>query len=176
MNDNQNCWPSRNGLRIGHLSVNHIYNKITDITTTLSNSRKPFHVFGLSESRLTINMPSCDLSIHGYSILRRDSKTNNETVLIIYINDILSYKHLSHPDQPGVEAFWLKISISKSTPILVGFCYREPASRVDWVHAFTAMMDNVVFECKELILFGDFNIDFQKPNSEWAYIHTTCNN
>ena len=94
-------------------------------------------------------MPSCDLSKPGYSILRRDSKTNNETGLIIYISDILSYKHL---DQPGVEAIWLEISIFKSTPILVGFCYRNPASRVDWIHAFTAMMDNVVFESKELIL------------------------
>ena len=109
MNENQNCWPSRDGLRIVHLNANHIYNKITDITTTLSNSGKPFHVFSLSESRLTINMPSCDLSIPGYSILRRDSKTNNETGLIIYINDILSYKHLSHLDQPGVEAVWLEI-------------------------------------------------------------------
>ena len=71
-------------------------------------------------------MPSCDLSIPGYSILRRDSKTNNETGLIIYINDILSYKHLSHLDQPGVEAVWLEIGFSKSTPILVGFCYRNP--------------------------------------------------
>ena len=143
----KNCWPSRDGLRTGHL--NKIYNKITDITTTLSNSGNPFHVFGLSESRLTINMPSCDLSIPGYSILRRDSKTNIETGLIIYINDILSYKHLSHLDQPGVEAVWLEIGFSKSTPILVGFCYRNPASRVDWIHAFTAMMDNVVFVSKE---------------------------
>ena len=175
MNENQNCWPTRDGLRIGHLNVNHIYNKITDITTTLSNSGKPFHVFGLSESRLTINMPSCDLSIPGYSILRRDSKANNETGLIIYINDILSYKHLSHLDQPGVEAVWLEIGFSKSTPILVGFCYRNPASRVDWVHAFTAMMDNVVFESKELILLGDFNIDLQKPNSQWTYNLDTYN-
>ena len=91
-----------------------IYNKITDITTILSNSGKPFHAVGLSELRLTINMPFCDLSIPGYSILRRDSKANNETGLIIYINDILSYKHLSHVDQPGVEA--IRNKYSKSTP------------------------------------------------------------
>ena len=152
MNENQNCWPSRDGLRIGHLNVNPIYNKITDITTTLSNSGEPFHVFWLSEWRLTINMLSCDLSVPGYSILRRDSKTNNETGLIIYTNDILCFKHLSHLDQPGVEAVWLEIGISKSTPILVGFCYTNPASRVDWIHAFKAMMDSVAFESKELIL------------------------
>ena len=93
-------------------------------------------------------MPSCDLSISGWSILRRDSNANNETGLVIYINDILSFKHLSHLDQSGVEAIWLEISISKSAPILVGFCYRNSASRVDWIHAFTAMMDNVFLNLK----------------------------
>ena len=93
-------------------------------------------------------MPSCDLSIPGYSFLRRDSKANNEIALIVYISDILSYKHLSHLDQPGMEA------------ILVDFCYRNPASRIDWIH--TTMMDNVVFERKETILLGDFNIGLQK--------------
>ena len=95
--------------------------------------------------------------------------------LIIYINDILSYKHLSHLDRPGVEAVWLENSISKSTPSLVGFCYRNPASRVDWMHAFTAMMDTVVFESKELILLGDFSIDLHKSNSQWTYDLDTYN-
>ena len=65
-----------------------------------------------------------------------------------------------------MEFTWLEINISKSTPILVGFCYRNPAFRIDWIHAFTAMMDNVVFESKEIILLGDFNIDLQKSNSQ----------
>ena len=165
---NQNCWPSRDGLRIGHLNINHVYSKITDVITTLSNSGRPFHIFGFSESRLTTNMPSCDLSIPGYTILRRDAKAANETGLIIYISNVLSYKHMSHLDQPGTEATWLEISTSKSTPTLVGYCYRNPASRVDWIHDFKAMMDNVAFESKEIILLGDFNIDLQKSNPQWT--------
>ena len=175
MNGNQNCWPSRDGLRLGHLNINHVYNKISDVTTTLSNSGRPFHVFGLSESRLTINMPSCDLAIPGYTILRRDPKTSNETGLIIYISNSLSYKHLSHLDHPGVESIWLEICIAKSSPILVGYCYRNPASRVNWIQDFMEMMDNVTFQGKELILLGDFNIDLNKPNQQWTNYLTTCN-
>ena len=168
MTVNQNCWPSRDGLRIGHLNINHVYSKITDVITTLSNSGRPFHIFGFSESRLTTNMPSCVLYIPGYTILRRDSKAANETGLIIYISNVLSYKHMSHLDQPGIEATWLEISTSKSTPILLGYCYRNPASRVDWIHDFTTTMDNVAFESKEIILLGDFNIDLQKSNPKWT--------
>ena len=67
-----------------------------------------------------------------------------------------------------MEAVWLEISISKSTPIVVGFCYRNPTSRVDWIHAFTAMMDNVLFESKQIILLGDVNVDLQKSNLQWT--------
>ena len=74
---------------------------------------------------------------------------------------------MSHLDQSGIEASRLEISTSKSTPILVGYCYRNPASRVDWIHDFTAMLDNAAFESKEIILLGDFNIDLQKSNLQW---------
>ena len=127
-----------------HLNINHIYSKITDVTTTLSNSGRPFYVFGFSESLLTVNMPSGDLSIPGYTILRRDPKANNKTGLVMYVSNLLSCKYMSHLDQPGVDATWLEISISKPTPILVGYCYRNPASQVNWMNDSAAMMDNVM--------------------------------
>ena len=80
----------------------------------------------------------------------------------------LSYKHLSHLDQPGVEAVWLEISIAKSPPMLVGFCYRNPACRVGWMDAFTEMMDRVSFDLKEIVLLVNFNIDLKNatPNGK----------
>ena len=146
MNPDQNCWPSRDGLRIGHLNINHALNKTTYVKTTIFNSGKQFHLFEFSESRLTDYMPSSDLLIPDYKIIRKDAKTNSEAGLLIYSSDAISYQHLFHLDQLGVEAVWLEISIAKSTPILVGFCYRNPASRVDWMDAFTEMMDRVTFE------------------------------
>ena len=149
MNPDQNCWPSRDGLLIGHLNINHVLNKTTDVTTAISNSGKQFHLFGLSESRLTDNIPSSDLLIPDYTIIRRDAKANGEAGLLIYISDAVPFKHLFRLDQPGVEAVWLEISMAKSAPILVGFCYRNPASRIDWMDAFTEMMDRVTFETKK---------------------------
>ena len=65
-----------------------------------------------------------------------------------------------------MEAVWLEIRIAKSAPTLVGFCYRNPASRIDWMDAFTEMMDRVTFETKEIILLGDFNLDLKKTNKQ----------
>ena len=175
MNPDQNCWPSRDGLRIGHLNINHVLNKTTDVTTAISNSGKQFHLFGLSESRLTDNIPSSDLLIPDYTIIRRDAKANGEVGLLIYISDATPFKHLFRLDQPGVEAVWLEISIAKSAPILVGFCYRNPASRIDWTDAFTEMMDRVTFETKEIILLGDFNMDLKKQNPRWKHSFDSYN-
>ena len=74
-----------------------------------------------------------------------------------------------------MEAVWLEISIAKSSPILVGFCYRNPACRVDWIDAFTEIMDRVSFESKEIILLGDFNIDLTKANPRWKNIFDSYN-
>ena len=73
-----------------------------------------------------------------------------------------------------MEAVWLEISLAKSAPILVGFCYRNPASRIDWMDAFTEIMDRVTFETKEIILLGDFNMDLKKkqiPGGNIALTH-----
>ena len=74
-----------------------------------------------------------------------------------------------------MEAVWLEISIAKSAPILVGFSYRNPASRIDWMDAFTEMMDRVTFETKEIILLGDFNMDLKKPNPRWKHSFDSYN-
>ena len=170
MSIDQNYWPSREGLGIGHLNSNHVFNKITDVTTIICNSGKQFHLFVFSESHLTDKIPSCDLMIPDYTVVRKDAITNNETGLLIYIIDTISYKHLSHLDQPVVEAVWLEISVAKSSPILVGFCYRNPACRVGCMDVFKEMMDRVSFESKEILLLCDFNIDLIKANPGWTYL------
>ena len=143
MNPDLNCWPSRDGLRIGHLNINHVFNKTTDVTTAISNSGKQFHLFGFSESRLKDDIPSSDLLIPDYTIIRTDAKANDDAELLIYVSDAIPFKHLFHLDQLGVEAVWLEISIAKSAPVLVGFCYRNPASGIDWMDAFTEMVSHI---------------------------------
>ena len=112
-------------------------------------------------------MPSADLLIPGYTIARRDAKTNKNTCLLTYISDAIFYKHLSPLDQPGVEAVWLETGLAKSTSILVGYSHRNPTLRVSWMDAFTAMMDTISFESNEIILLGDFNMHLQKANNRW---------
>ena len=42
-------WPTRDGLRMAHLNINHAVNKLTVIASVLFISGKNLHILGLSE-------------------------------------------------------------------------------------------------------------------------------
>ena len=55
------------GLLLGHLNIFHLFNKLTDVNLLL-NGPAPYHVFGLSETRLNdrltngaLTIPNCTL-------------------------------------------------------------------------------------------------------------------
>ena len=167
MNAHQYSWPSKEGLRIAHLNINHAVNKISDISSLLSNHRKPFHILGLTESRLTEHIGDADIHIPGYNIIRNDPTKDKETGILVYVNESVTFKRLYHLQNFGVESIWIEVKLRRNPPILVGFCYRNPAERLNWVDKFGSMMDVVSLEPKEIILLGDFNIDLTKENNKW---------
>jgi endonuclease/exonuclease/phosphatase family metal-dependent hydrolase len=171
----QNKWPTVDGLRIGHLNIHYAINKLSEISSVLNNFGSPFHVFGLTESRLNSNVDDNEVFISGFNVERRDSERKHETGLLVYINESVQAKRVPHLENHNVESIWLEISLKKTAPILVGFIYRNPEERVDWMDKFTTMMDSVILESKEYLLLGDFNIDLLKPNKGWQTKYELCN-
>ena len=57
----------------------------------------------------------------------------------------------------------------KGNPILIGNMYRPPDSRVEYNDRLEEFIDNVLQECKEIILLGDFNKNLLPgtANNEW---------
>ena len=168
MSTRQHSWPSKDGLRISHLNINHAVNKITDISSLLNNNGKPFHILGLSESRLSNHINDTDMYIPGYKIIRKDAKKAKETGLLVYASESINFKRLYHLENQGIESLWIEIRLKNTPSILLGFCYRNPTERVNWLDNFSEMMDAVSIESKEIILLGDFNIDLSKANNQWT--------
>ena len=164
-------WPLKHGFRIGHLNINHIMNKMADVTEIVQNSQntdRDFHMFCFSESRLNDHIDDKEVSIAGFHIIRKDALDRKETGLIVYINEHVSFKRLTRYEEYGIECVWLEVKMKKSSPILVGFLYRNPSEPANWVDKFVCMMDSVWLESKEIILMGDFNIDLSKANKLWT--------
>ena len=161
------AWPLKDGLRVGHLNINSVINKLADVSTILSNNGKNFHVFGFSESRLSSHISDAELSIPGYNIIRKDADGPNRTGLLIYVNQCLTYKLLPHLNIPELETLWLEVSLKKHKPVLICLCYRNPNENSTWIDNFDSMMDALTILHKEIILIGDFNIDLLRPQKKW---------
>ena len=175
MNSSQYSWPSKDGLRVCHLNINHAVNKTTDIASLISNHGKSFHILGLSESRLSEHINDADMHIPGFSIIRKDPTKTRETGLLAYVSESITFKRLHHIENHGVESIWIEITLKKNTPILIGFCYRNPTERTDWINKFDSMIETALLESKEIILLGDFNIDLLKTNNQWTQMINSYN-
>ena len=76
-------------LRVGHLNVYHIQNKIYDLNVFFESHRR-FHLFGHSETLLKSHIPSEGLSLPHYSLIRKDAARSQHTGLAVYIHSLIS--------------------------------------------------------------------------------------
>ena len=167
-------WPTKQGLRIGHLNINRAINKKDEIASILHNNGLGFHLFCFTESHLSAKVSDSDMTIPNYQLLRIDPSKDRpkSTGLLVYYASVLNCNRLIKFEKYGVESIWIQITMKHSKPLLTGFIYRNPSEKVDWKDSFNTLMDDVSLLCFETILMGDFNIDLLKSNRKWEQIYT----
>ena len=160
-------WPSKEGLRIGHLNVCHIINKVDDILSILNNNGHPFHVFGITESHLNDLISDNELNIPGYNFVRKDGKTKLKNGIIVYISNSLQFSRKQDLEDHGVESIWIEIKLKNISPIPIGFVYKNPKELVNWNLNLNSMLEQATILYNEIIILGDFNIDLLKNQQKW---------
>ena len=99
-------WPLKDGLRIGHLNINYLINKMSDASHIVHNSKpygRGFHIFCFSESRLNNHMDDKDIAIEGFHVIRKDPQIQRETGLVVYVHETMSVTRLTEFEKYGVE-------------------------------------------------------------------------
>ena len=174
---NTSHWPKNVGLRVGHLNVRHLTNKISDVSKIIYNNNNPFHIFGFTESWTSKRVKDATLSVPGYSIVRRNPKRPQETGIAIYIQHNILYKVRHDLSPPDIESIWIEIRThdKSSDSLLLGFIYRHPKSNSLWFDNFSAMMDTFWLLNKEMLFLGDMNIDLIQSHSKWHNIINSYN-
>ena len=168
MSANSIPWLKEQGLRVGHLNINHMINKLTEVSSILANAGKSFHIFGFSECHFPPGVSKDDISFPGYEPVRNKPTHDLETGLLMYIHQSIRFNRIKSLEQHNVETLWIEIQMKYSKPFLLCFLYRNPAEkRVDWIDRFISMMDKAYDYSKDIIVLGDFNMDLLKENSHW---------
>ena len=117
-------WPLKDGLRIGHLNINHLINKMPDASHIVHNSKpygRGFHIFCFSESRLNNHMDDKDIAIEGFHVIRKDPQIQRETGLVVYVHETMSVTHLTEFEKYGVSVFGWKSNCKKLPQSWLGF-------------------------------------------------------
>ena len=77
-------------LRVSHLNIYHLDNKTLDLSHFLHASSEPFHLYGITESRLHQGISDETIGIVDYDLIRRDAKHPGETGIAVYIHQSIS--------------------------------------------------------------------------------------
>ena len=163
-----NPGPVINGLSICQYNVQSLYMrsvsddkcfKIHDIYTILCLENN-FDIICLTETWLTEDILSENISIDGYSLIRRDSGKKRGGVAVYYNNRITCCNMLQlYPKES--EIMWLSFNI-KNIIVLVCVCYRPPNQSVGQIDLFMNELQTSFDSAKcvkhdYVLICGDFN-------------------
>ena len=156
------------GLRIEHMNVYHLYNKVQDVCMLLTKS--PYiNLLVLGETRLNCSVGDESLSIPNYRLLRRDGAHRGQTGMGRYVHHSIVHttKRRADLESEKVECMWVEIKHSSSSATQVGYVYRNPAVTYAWFDDFVKMKDTVNEGNSNIVLLGDFNSDLLKSQPAW---------
>jgi len=146
------------GLRFGHLNVNGLKSKLTEITLMVCTIK--LDVLAITETHLSNEITDVEINIEGYNILRSDRKDGRKGggTLIYYNKDINAVE--SNCCCYDFESTWLDILFNNQR-ILIG-CICRPPNNNKFLTNFEKALDIICYKRKNILLLGDFNIDYNK--------------
>ena len=176
------------GLAIAHMNIRSVWPKLDTLKLLLQND-VDIDILGLSESWLTSGLSDNLVSIPNYDIIRMDRNWRDEEMAIndnikkgggvcLYIKSNINYSTHSlcmyNVSCRNVECQWVKIIHEKQRNVVIGNVYRLPQGNVKmFTNYLEGVIENIDMESEDLILMGDFNIDFlDKKTNDFKLITT----
>ncbi len=153
---NKDILPKK-GLRIAHLNICSLRNKINDIREILIEQK--LHILAISETHLDPVIDSALLNIEGYSIYRKDRNAWGGGVAF-FIQSHIPLKVREDLGSKEIEVIWLQVQLPYLKPVLVGCCYRPPNATLMYLDQVCEMLDKVCDSNNEIYFLGGLNIDW----------------
>ena len=149
------------GLKIAHLNVNRLVNKLDGVRELMSTYN--FDVLTLRETWLSSNISDCEVTIPGYTLVRKDrngsTKLNGGGVLF-YIRDNIPFTVKKDLATNKEELLWVEINRSKCKPLLIAAAYKPPnVKEANFLETLSNSFAKIDLDKNGLVLMGDFNIN-----------------
>lgn len=161
------------GLNVTCLNIQHLIPKIDEIKHILTGDSGP-DVLGLCETFLHEQIPDNIIVVNNFNIERKDRTGKRGGGILVYISNSLTYFRRKDLENKDVESICIEVKLYNSKPFLIHFFYRPPSSKQCWINNFETIVDNMDSLNIDMIILGDFNINFTNnksphySNSRWA--------
>ena len=163
----QQQFVSSKGLKIIHQNIRGILSNF-DMLQEFLVSHKNIDIATLSETHLSEEnlIDLCELD--GYTFLNRNRGHEKGGAVAIYIENNIAFQHRDDIEN-ALECLWVEIFQKHSKSFLVGCYYRPPGTSNYLPQNFDDLLQkqlsNIIKENKEIIILGDFNVNFNNSAS-----------
>ena len=148
------------GLKICHMNINSLPNKIDELSLLLGND--PFDIVAVSETHCDSTIPDTDLYIDNFTVIRKDRSRHGGGVAL-YIRNSINFSQINY-NVNEIEVIWIKVKQKRVDPLILGVIYRPPNSSNDYFETLTDMLHCISENEGEIIMVGDFNCDLLPDN------------
>ena len=159
---------SNDELSILHHNVCSLINKHSVYQSLQLHNQ--FDIISLNETWLQPSIPNSFIDLVGFHTVRYDRANTAKTRgggVALFIKDSLSFTKLSQPNillNNLCESTWIKIKTA-SKPIIIASIYLSPDSdKKAFIEGLTTTLSSPTLVGKEIILVGDFNLNWNKPS------------
>ena len=103
------------------------------------------------------------MNINGYVQERKYRTENCGGGWLACISSKLEYKRKRDLERSNIETMWFEIKPCHNKSFLLCFVYRKPSELVEWIHKFESELNNAISFNSDIVLTGDFNMNFFAP-------------
>jgi hypothetical protein len=159
--ENFTCF-NRRGLHFIHLNTRSLLPKITELRIIAQKTKAA--VISITESWLDESISDNEISIQGYSVIRKDRNREGGGVCTFINNDIAFINRTDLICEGcDFETMWIELLLPKTKPIVVGTCY-HPHPKGDFLLIFEETLAKIRLD-SEVVILGDFNICLLKASA-----------
>ena len=164
-------FPVDKGIKIAHLNIRSLRNKVIDLQQLLINN--PYDILCLSETWLDEDITDNMITIPGYKFERRDRGQLGGGVGC-YIKEKYTYIRRFDLEPNELELMWLEIKKSNASSLFVAVTYRKPNEHNLYFEHLENTIENVLSFSNNVILLGDFNCNMLTENGLSKKVKELC--
>ena len=149
------------GLKIARLYVNILVSEFNGVRELMS--RYIFDVLALGESWLSTKTSDYEVTIPGYSVVRKDRTASAKLSgggVLLYMRDNIPFTVKNELTTNNDELLRIKINRPKCKPLLIAATYKPPnVKEASFLESLSNSFAKIDLDKNGLVLMGDLNID-----------------